>query len=284
MKIDTMYIISYLPDDEKIRKRRKKVNHEQIHQWLDNIGISKIVVFAQNYNQSDFYDDSRVEYIVSNSDVILRPGPARNKLLEVAYSSDDDFFVLADDDALVYGGEPKYLLGYDIIRQLRAQYPEEFINIDLIRFHDPSRRPFLEFSVKNENILQEYLYFEYDAYQPGTLYICRNFGKCGTTKHFFPDCHDENGSIIPGEDVMWSLSIANDQGGTYCLRNAFLDHKALKASTWLNKNESRKLDENIKRQYAEEFSIPMNKSRFDWKTFREKRMRSQLILVEKAKL
>ena len=92
-------IISYYPDDEKLRSTRKKMAEKSI-QFLKDILPEevKITVVSQNYGEDDFVEG--VQYI--KYDDGIGQSKAKNHLLRDFYNSDDDFMLYCDDDQSLY--------------------------------------------------------------------------------------------------------------------------------------------------------------------------------------
>jgi len=97
MKLNKIYIISYLPDDEKLRKERLERHKKQLEYWRQ-FDI-EIVVFAQNYRDNDYQPN--ITYI-KNKGKLKLPGSVRNVCLEHFYNSNDDFTAILDDDTILY--------------------------------------------------------------------------------------------------------------------------------------------------------------------------------------
>ena len=91
-------IISYLPDDKKIREARIRKLTKLLHK-LDSIFKLPIMIIAQNYN--DFIPDSN-NLMLYEYDKLGIVG-ARRKLREVFLKSNYDTLIMLDDDCDVYG-------------------------------------------------------------------------------------------------------------------------------------------------------------------------------------
>jgi hypothetical protein len=88
-------VVSYLGDSIT----RRQAHQEQIN-WLFDNGISEVWCNYKGYESSDF--DSRVSYFPrQTTDSIIQPATARNELLEHWYQTDDDWCIIADNDAIL---------------------------------------------------------------------------------------------------------------------------------------------------------------------------------------
>jgi len=99
-------IISYYPDDEKIRQHRATKLYSLVAQCnyiFDNLPI---IIIAQNWNDSDLYDYHKMENVTFYTYPKLGIVGARNKLREHFLESEYNYLIMLDDD-VVLKGTPK---------------------------------------------------------------------------------------------------------------------------------------------------------------------------------
>ena len=106
-------IISYLPNDKKLRDVRKK-NHLKQLQWLVNLFPNETInIVAQGYQDSDLFPYKTINYIRFAEGI--GSTESRNILLRQFYKdNDDEYLFLLDDDVLSYPYYDADTLIYDI--------------------------------------------------------------------------------------------------------------------------------------------------------------------------
>lgn len=126
-------IISYLPDTE-IRIKRYNTHKKQVA-WLQELYPDcEIWVVAQNYREEEYLDG--VNYFTYSEGI--GPSKARNVLLGLLYSSEENFMLLADDDSIIY---PYYNM--EEFMRLFAQDDNGCLDgVDWVVAVDPEVRPF----------------------------------------------------------------------------------------------------------------------------------------------
>ena len=104
-------IISYLPNDEKIRAERIRRVTRLIKQCDEFFGLP-IILIAQNYRDSFQYIPSNSKLIIYNFKSRLGITGARNYLRNIFLESSFDRIILLDDDLELSGkaGADEYLL------------------------------------------------------------------------------------------------------------------------------------------------------------------------------
>lgn len=128
-------ISSYLPKDKELREKRKIHIKRQYTFFKENFPDVKIVCCSQQYGEEDYLPG--IEYIKFDHGISL-PG-ARNELLKVFYKTDEDFFLLADDDTIVFD----YYGSLDLCKEIHKN-PKKFLEFDLITSINPRYMPFKE--------------------------------------------------------------------------------------------------------------------------------------------
>ena len=91
-------IISYMGEGEALQRKRLAWHNQQLD-WLLERGL-EIVVFDQGYRENWYRADPAITY-ARYKGPLLRPGPARNPLLEDFYASGETWTVMADNDAIL---------------------------------------------------------------------------------------------------------------------------------------------------------------------------------------
>lgn len=92
-------IISYMGEGETLQRKRLDCHNRQLD-WLLERGL-EIVVFDQGYKENWYRSDSHIAYGRYKGPV-LRPGPARNPLLDDFYAREEETWtVMADNDAVL---------------------------------------------------------------------------------------------------------------------------------------------------------------------------------------
>lgn len=91
-------IISYMGEGEELQRKRLAWHNQQLD-WLLERGL-EVVVFDQGYREDWYRSDPAITY-ARYKGPLLRPGPARNPLLEDFYASGETWTVMADNDAIL---------------------------------------------------------------------------------------------------------------------------------------------------------------------------------------
>lgn len=93
-------IISYFPDDKKIKAIRKR-NHIAQIRFLVNIFPKEIIyIVSQNYNENDYINYKNIKYI--KFDKPIGPAEARNQIFKQFYNSNEECLLLLDNDVYWY--------------------------------------------------------------------------------------------------------------------------------------------------------------------------------------
>jgi hypothetical protein len=273
MKLNKIYIISYLPDDPEIRNERLKRHKIQLEYWKKH--NTEIVVFAQNYNEEDYQPG--ITYIKNKGEIKL-PGSARNVCLEHFYNSDDDFTLLIDDDTVLYEGE-KYCDSDNCIQILKNIPIERFEKIDIFSMLNPSQTPFTKFYNDNKDILQENLIFHSKINIRADIFI-KNLKKFYNKEMYFEDLKDGN-KIIMGEDVKFALDAARQGFNIFECKNFVRKDLAWHKSTYCKSKEERKLAFDNLKELCKSWNVPHKNGRFQWKKLANQLGIPNQILVKK---
>lgn len=132
-------IISYLPQDDKLRATRVKNATRQI-EWLKQLFPEETpFVVAQGYTENEKLDG--VEYDIYEKGIGSHN--ARNVILEKFYASNDKWLLIMDDDVAVYDY-------YDSQKFIRNVYFGKIeIESDIILPLQPETSSFKELNIKN---------------------------------------------------------------------------------------------------------------------------------------
>lgn len=127
-------IVSYLPNDIKLRQIRKKAHLNQIKEIAKVFPQETIYIVAQNYKDNEFINYKKIKYLIYKEK--LGPANARNVILEMFYQSKDKILFMLDDDVMWYNY-------YDIDILLKDfYYNSDKYDIDFIVPMKPDREPF----------------------------------------------------------------------------------------------------------------------------------------------
>lgn len=127
-------IVSYLPNEKKLRILRKKAHLNQIKLLARIFPNEEIHIIAQNYREEECIRYSKVVYHKYKTK--LGPAGARNELLDMFYNSKEKVLFMLDDDITWYDY-------YDINTLLVDYYynPDKY-DIDFIVPLKPETEPF----------------------------------------------------------------------------------------------------------------------------------------------
>lgn len=173
------WIISYLPDEQKLREKRLQ-HHKQQLDWLEDLYsrgyIEGINVFEMNYTDEE-KEDHLNQYeslnFVNFDNEKLMPGFARNRLLDQFYNSLDSFGLFMDNDCMI---KPDSIMGDDIIYYFRQKW-DEMDGLDLISIIYPYMEPYTKNYQENKEFRDNNLYFRRATGFKGSLFFIRNIKK-----------------------------------------------------------------------------------------------------------
>jgi hypothetical protein len=246
-----MFIISWLGNSE-IKEYRKEKHRQQI-KWAQDNGLD-VHICAMDYNEED-YESGPLYYNLEKSP----PAKARNHLLEYFYSTDDDYCIIADNDAVF-----KNLSDFDFLEKFNS---EAFIenNIGIFTPLNPIRMPFNKVYQERKTFYDNNFVFEKNTHTKGSLYFCLNFRKHSDTPLYF-DSHFENyteNGIIPMEDVDFGFAGMRSGWGTFFSRNITLHELSPTKSTWAGKDSRHDMSglEYIAKKYGFRTEIKDGKTR-----------------------
>lgn len=249
MKLRTVYIIHYLPNDPTERAKRKKVHHEQLTYWLSQ-GL-RCVVAASNVNFDDEYIHEGVEYIMTPRVGIAN---SRNMLLRAFYASDEDFGIFADDDvvlndAIGSGLVLEEFLEMDINRMSR---------IDLFSPIHPDWHGLEAARLANLDVSAGYN-FKKNPRQAGHCMFLRNMVKFYNREYYFKNEWAPQPWVERcGEDVVFGLDLHMDGFGVYDCYNMLKVVSNDDTSTWLSDAGKReRMIMEFDARLIEEYDLPI---------------------------
>lgn len=192
-------VISYLPNDIK-RTKRLQASRTQID-WLHKLFTNeKIVVVAQNYNDSDYLDDPLIEYIKYNEGI--GPGRARNVILERFYNSDKDWLFICDDDTVAYSYY-QYEEFFKEVSNDNGNAVGKFSGIDAISAVEPEYTAYKKNNFDDKVNLTHYKFTPRELNCGSATSFMRNIKKYHNTELYYKDILAEKREGL--EDVEFLL-------------------------------------------------------------------------------
>lgn len=221
----SIYIIAYHGTDPETRQIRSDNHNKQIEFWLDYDSEIVIRILAQDFVETEYWDNPRVEYI-DRLDTPIPPASARNVLLNYFYDGDEDWAIFADSDAIL-NLHPNFTHTHINICDILRKFPDNFKDVDLFWPHWDGRPGDGAFYDKFNNVDPAYKDIHWDT----ELCFDRKFGSMKGTMFFLKnndkrimmdESFNGNGQIIPGEDDEFAVAMAMNHYNTYILRNIML--------------------------------------------------------------
>lgn len=177
-------ILSYLPDNEDVRRQRIKYHRKQIEQFL-HLGCP-IYIVAQNYKEEDYYINSNVFYFKFEKGIGM--AGARNVLLSFFFNSDEDWMMLCDDDAYYYD-----YYNIDVFFDELKSNPNKFNQLDLIRGKFASKVPFKKVLDENPDVMDNYVFIDEGSIGSLALCIIKNWKKYYNKEFYFGNENPKKG-------------------------------------------------------------------------------------------
>ena len=248
-----MYIISWFGEGE-IREYRKERHNKQVA-WAIEKGLQPVVC-AMEYEKEDYLDAVQYHIIERNP-----PAFARNILLQDFYQSDDDYCIIADNDAVF-----REISEFDFLSKFNERYVGLIEQkVGLFTPLNPIRLPFNKVYNERKTYYDSNLVFEKNTHTKGSLYFCLNFKKhTGKELYFDSKFEQFNGDqIIPYEDVEFGFACMAKGWNTCYSRNIVLVEYSPTKSTWAKDNGDRSDDiglQHIAEKYS--FQNTLNEGKF----------------------
>ena len=172
--------ISYLPDEPKRREVRLKES-QRAYEWLYALKpeTSRMRIVVQNYTKAELALLGEQQATIFETPVGV--AKARNVLLELFYRSNDDYMLIADDDASLYD---YYAVG-DLLNELH-NVPHKFIDkgIHIIKAIEPQYTPFKQVNARLP-LNDMWCFCQAPMGNGGGLFIIANLKKhCGIELYF----------------------------------------------------------------------------------------------------
>lgn len=215
MILTKAYVISYIsPKWDDVTKDKRRAVHIRQIEWLKQQGLD-VYVFAQ------YKGDLDVKYLPYTRGRYL-PGDARNECLKHFYSTDDDFAIFLDDDAIL---DPGKLENDTFISDIRKQDISDFDKVSLITPINPKYDPYTQFQLKNRQVLEDNWVMLSKPHQPGFIFFLKNLKKHhGIEIYYEEDWSEPDGSVKFGEDAVFSMRLTKAGLGSYqCWNISALD-------------------------------------------------------------
>lgn len=240
MQLNNAYIISWFgdPKNTDLIERRKKMHKDQV-EWCWSHNLTP-VIFAQNYADSDYLEGDIV--YVKHQGKVIHPGPARNKLLELFYSSDNDYGLFLDNDTTLYE-DVQHKDSGKIIEILRDMDVKEMVNLDVIGAINPARTPFS--AEISDPLYQHSLVFTKTYRFNGACFLIKNLRKHGHADLYFDETNfvAADGSLITCEEYDFCIQALQRGLGCHITFGMILKEPGRNYSTWVNDDSERDLSE-----------------------------------------
>ena len=227
MIFNNMYIISWLGNNEEMVTQRMKYHDNQL-KWCFENNIQP-VVFAQNYK--DEYYRENVIYIKHYGDV-LKPGQARNVLLNHFYNSEEDFAVVADNDVYLYKGE-KYGANDTFVQTMKDTDVSKFEHVDCFYPLNPAFVPFTKDLAKHKHS-DSYSWRMKPGYIAACFFALKNLKKHHNKEIYYDDAFVlPDGSMLPAEDQDFPINMIHNNMSCFLCPNIIKkDEGHNSISTW----------------------------------------------------
>lgn len=214
-----VYIISYLPDEPKLRQTRLKYHTRQLN-WLRNWSNDLyITVCAQNYQPHELQTQLVDRYIEKDK---LSPSKARNVLLQEFYQSDEDWCLFLDDDSILYDNENHP----DTPQFIEKFFIYDLENVDVFWPIDPSRWPTAQLNAIGQ--LDDWYKLVGVDHLKTSFWFIRNFKKFYNEELYFDE------SMSHGEDGEFALRLLTNNKSLYQIYNIKLKEIGKDNSTLAN--------------------------------------------------
>lgn len=196
MKIRKAYIISYISPqwNDAMKEKRIALHRKQID-WVKKQGLTPYV-FAQYEGSCD------VNYLPWDGRKYL-PGDARNECLKHFYTTDDDFALFLDDDAMLDEGK---LENDTFISTLASMDVSGFNKCSFVSPINPRFDAYNEFHETHSSVLSENLVMKSKPHQAGFIFFLKNIKKHhGREIYYEENWCEPNGTVKYGEDAVFSM-------------------------------------------------------------------------------
>ena len=155
-------IVSYLPDDKKLSDIRISIHKKQLDYLTTIFPNEQIHIIAQHYPDNYYLDNANIIYHKYTEG--LGAAGARNVILDLFYTSDEEILYLTDDDVMSYQYYDSDQFVHDFYYQ--TMYVDE--NIDMVIPLFPDFSPFKQI------IYEKFDYENYHILKKATINCCPN--------------------------------------------------------------------------------------------------------------
>lgn len=233
-------VISYLPDDPKVRKVRWSTSTTCFANLIilcQELGVPLHVV-TTNWKESEFKDLGTSNIIYHTIDMDNRGAAvSRNELLKTFYNSGCDYLLMCDDDAYIYYNY------YNLIEFLRRLHTEPRPFIDKGLFHICSKlanhKPFKEENLKDLDFADNWV-FKLGGDSAGRCpQIFTNFKKYFNTE-IYQDESLFRELRLGGEDTIFDLNLMLELGVTSYMLTSFIASTIEVTSSFWQEKKSKK--------------------------------------------
>ena len=188
------YIISYFGKGKNTQAMRQGYHSIQLNSLIKNPDIDEIVVLAQLYNDKidkgimvsrprDYLCavDPKVRYIHTTK--LLKPGPARNVLIDEFNKTSDEWALFLDNDAIF---DPRWH-GGEVVGIIERNAKSLADKMSVISVLSPRHWAYTGFLEDNAKILVDYLILQKYNYIKTTMFFLRNDTLRGEQPIYFDD-------------------------------------------------------------------------------------------------
>jgi hypothetical protein len=178
-----IYCISFLPDNGEHRMERRD-DLIRVIDWWKRTTSMPFTLIASNWQDLDF---RLVDFAVGLSNVTVIHQPAqlvglnRVAAFNAFYSSDHDWGVMIDDDAILMDS-PRHNRGPELFRQMVANGSSAYEGVDLFFPIGPKKPGHNTLWAQDPIRYRDHHVFERNLDMKGSLFVVRNFRKEGKVK------------------------------------------------------------------------------------------------------
>lgn len=237
-------VISYLPNDERVRTVRWKTTKKCLENLLEVSSWVKKPLRIARTNWRNLEHVELMEMVEKNhTPLVLHEIPmehrgaavSRNALLKDFYNSDDDFLMLCDDDATIY----PY---YEIEKFLRDldENPRKYIEMGLrhICAKLGNSSPFKEANMQDLDFAKNWVFKAGGDHAGRCPQIFANFKKY-LGKEIYQREYLYNELKIGGEDEMFNLDLMQEGVMIYTLTSFIAGTTEITSSFWDEKKSKK---------------------------------------------
>jgi hypothetical protein len=198
------FAISYLPDEEELRKVRKEAFEKCILDMKEITPTTRIYINAQNYKEEDYLDDPQITYLFKHEKGIGAQA-ARNELFKWFYDSNYEWMIISDDDSFLAPTESTKLFFKEL-----AEDPDKFksVPLDICYSRNMQFEPWMLKDIDRAEYRSENWDFEYR----GSSWLCwtliRNFKKAYGNEEYQDETIDPT-KTMGYDDTDFSFTLAS---------------------------------------------------------------------------